>query len=97
MATILIIILVLMLLGAFPTWNHSRNWGYGGPIPCSEREDVTLGGVSLAALKQAEDGGPDEAFPADVCFQNPHFGFRGVLRHFKRSRYSLLETVRTGY
>jgi hypothetical protein len=29
MPTILIVILVLMLLGAFPTWNHSRNWGYG--------------------------------------------------------------------
>jgi hypothetical protein len=29
MATILIVILVLMLLGAFPTWNHSRRWGYG--------------------------------------------------------------------
>ena len=29
MGTILLIILVLMLLGAFPTWPHSRNWGYG--------------------------------------------------------------------
>ncbi len=29
MLTILIVILVLMLLGAFPTWGHSRNWGYG--------------------------------------------------------------------
>ena len=29
MATILIVIVVLMLLGAFPTWNHSRQWGYG--------------------------------------------------------------------
>jgi hypothetical protein len=29
MATILIVIVVLMLLGVFPTWNHSRNWGYG--------------------------------------------------------------------
>ena len=29
MATIVIVILVLMLLGAFPTWNHSRQWGYG--------------------------------------------------------------------
>jgi len=26
--TILIILLVLMLLGSFPTWPHSRNWGY---------------------------------------------------------------------
>lgn len=26
--TILIVILLLMLLGAMPSWNHSRNWGY---------------------------------------------------------------------
>ncbi len=26
---ILIVILVLLLLGAFPSWGHSRNWGYG--------------------------------------------------------------------
>jgi uncharacterized protein DUF3309 len=29
MGTILIVIVILMLLGAFPTWNHSRQWGYG--------------------------------------------------------------------
>jgi Protein of unknown function (DUF3309) len=29
MLTILIVIGVLMLLGAIPTWPHSRNWGYG--------------------------------------------------------------------
>ena len=27
--TILLIILVLILLGAIPTWPHSREWGYG--------------------------------------------------------------------
>jgi Protein of unknown function (DUF3309) len=27
--TILLIILVLMLIGVFPTWPHSRSWGYG--------------------------------------------------------------------
>lgn len=26
--TILLIILVLLLLGALPTWGHSRSWGY---------------------------------------------------------------------
>jgi hypothetical protein len=26
--TILLIILVLILLGALPTWPHSRSWGY---------------------------------------------------------------------
>jgi uncharacterized protein DUF3309 len=25
---ILLIVLVMMLLGALPTWPHSRNWGY---------------------------------------------------------------------
>lgn len=25
---ILLILLFLMLIGAFPTWPHSRNWGY---------------------------------------------------------------------
>jgi hypothetical protein len=28
MFTILLIILVLMLLGALPTWPYSRSWGY---------------------------------------------------------------------
>lgn len=28
MGTILIVLLLLMLIGAMPTWNHSRNWGY---------------------------------------------------------------------
>ncbi len=26
--TVLIILLVLLLVGALPNWNHSRNWGY---------------------------------------------------------------------
>jgi len=26
--TILLIILILFLIGALPTWPHSRNWGY---------------------------------------------------------------------
>jgi Protein of unknown function (DUF3309) len=29
MATLLIVFVILMLLGTFPTWSHSRNWGYG--------------------------------------------------------------------
>ena len=28
MMTILIIVLVLLLIGAIPTWPHSRQWGY---------------------------------------------------------------------
>lgn len=29
MSTILLIILVLFLVGALPTWPYSTNWGYG--------------------------------------------------------------------
>ncbi|WP_175965363.1 DUF3309 family protein [Burkholderia sp. BCC0322] len=28
LGTILIIILILILIGAFPAWPHSRSWGY---------------------------------------------------------------------
>jgi Protein of unknown function (DUF3309) len=28
MTTILIIILILILIGALPTWGYSRGWGY---------------------------------------------------------------------
>ncbi len=29
LGTILLIVLVLLLIGAFPSWPYSRNWGYG--------------------------------------------------------------------
>lgn len=29
LGTILLIILILMLIGSFPTWPHSSQWGYG--------------------------------------------------------------------
>jgi len=28
LGTILLVLLVLMLLGALPTWPHSKSWGY---------------------------------------------------------------------
>jgi len=28
LVTVLIVVLVLMLMGALPRWNHSRTWGY---------------------------------------------------------------------
>jgi len=28
LGTILLIVLVLLLIGAIPTWPHSRGWGY---------------------------------------------------------------------
>jgi hypothetical protein len=39
MLTILIVVLVLMLVGALPSWPHSRNWGY-----------APSGGLGLVAL-----------------------------------------------
>ena len=38
-STILIVILILLLLGALPTWPHSRDWGY-----------VPSGGLGLVVL-----------------------------------------------
>jgi hypothetical protein len=29
LTTLLIIVLVLILIGAIPSWPYSRNWGYG--------------------------------------------------------------------
>jgi hypothetical protein len=29
LSTILLIVLILLLIGAVPSWPHSRNWGYG--------------------------------------------------------------------
>jgi hypothetical protein len=39
LATIIVVFLILALLGAFPRWSHSRQWGY-----------VPTGGVGLALL-----------------------------------------------
>jgi len=29
LGTILLIVLILILVGALPSWPHSRSWGYG--------------------------------------------------------------------
>lgn len=29
LGTILLIVLILLLIGVFPTWPHSSSWGYG--------------------------------------------------------------------
>ena len=29
LGTILLVVLILVLLGALPTWGHSKEWGYG--------------------------------------------------------------------
>ena len=28
LGTVLVVLLVLLLIGALPTWPHSKNWGY---------------------------------------------------------------------
>jgi Protein of unknown function (DUF3309) len=39
LGTVLIVILILALLGVFPRWSHSRDWGY-----------VPTGGLGLVLL-----------------------------------------------
>ena len=29
LGTILLIVLIMLLIGAIPSWPHSRSWGYG--------------------------------------------------------------------
>jgi hypothetical protein len=29
LGTILLVVVILLLIGAIPSWPHSRNWGYG--------------------------------------------------------------------
>ncbi len=29
MSTVLLVVLILLLIGVFPAWPHSRKWGYG--------------------------------------------------------------------
>ncbi len=29
LGTILLVVLILMLIGAIPSWPHSKSWGYG--------------------------------------------------------------------
>ena len=46
MSTILLIILILALLGALPSWPYSRGWGYGP----SGLVGLVLGIVLIMAL-----------------------------------------------
>ncbi len=39
LGTILLIIVVLLLIGALPTWPHSRSWGY-----------APMGGIGLVLV-----------------------------------------------
>ena len=39
LGTILLVVLILMLIGAVPSWPHSKSWGYG-----------TSGGLGLIVI-----------------------------------------------
>jgi Protein of unknown function (DUF3309) len=45
--TILLIVLILVLIGALPSWPHSRSWGYG---PSGVVGAVVVGLIVLFAL-----------------------------------------------
>lgn len=47
--TILIILLVLMAVGAFPNWGHSRSWGY---FPSGILGTVLIVVIVLAVMGQ---------------------------------------------
>ena len=47
LGTIVLVVLVLLLLGALPTWPHSRSWGY---FPSSALGTVLLVVVVLYVL-----------------------------------------------
>jgi hypothetical protein len=48
--TIVLLIVILMLVGAFPAWPHSRSWGYG---PSGGLGVVLLILLILIVLRQA--------------------------------------------
>lgn len=47
LSTILIIVLILILIGALPTWPHSREWGY---VPSGGLGTVLVIVIILALL-----------------------------------------------
>ena len=54
LGTILLIILILMLVGAFPSWPHSKSWGYGTKwrlgFSCSYSTCVSVDGAYLIQI-----------------------------------------------
>ena len=66
MGTILIVILVLVLVGVLPTWNHSKSWG---PYPSGGIGLILLILVILLLLGANLKGG--EFVP--ITNDRPHF------------------------
>ena len=49
LGTIILIVLILMLIGVFPSWPHSSSWGYG-PSGGIGSSGVATGASALAAI-----------------------------------------------
>lgn len=47
--TILLIVVILILVGVFPTWPHSRSWGYGPSGTAAALPVISSGGAPRAA------------------------------------------------
>jgi hypothetical protein len=52
LGTILLIVLILLLIGAIPSWSHSRSWGYmpSGWLHRADRGDRACPGDDRAPL-----------------------------------------------
>jgi D-glycero-D-manno-heptose 1,7-bisphosphate phosphatase len=78
LGTILLILLVLLLIGALPTWGHSRSWGYapsGGLglvlVVVTNQPDVARGALAAADL-DAIHGRLRDELPIEHVWVCPH-------------------------
>jgi hypothetical protein len=60
LGTILIIILILALIGALPTWGHSRSWGY---FPSGGLGLILVILIVLVLMGRSRTSRPRPAFP----------------------------------
>jgi hypothetical protein len=86
MGIILIVILVLLLIGALPTWGHSKTWG---PYPSGGLGLVLLILIILLLMGRIWGGVEAlESFPRTGGIQsfgdlvNPHFHRNDIVRMF---------------
>jgi hypothetical protein len=72
MVTILVVLVVLMLLGAIPTWPHSRSWGYGpsGGLGIVSVEPGAHDARSIDSRSGTAGDGPAAAMAATFCSFN---------------------------
>ena len=82
LGTILLIVLVLLLIGAIPSWPHSRGWGYG-----------PSGGLGLVVLMLLFDAKRTVPIPPK-SFQSQTFSQlqQKSLRWLRRWEQSLLQS-----